>query len=95
MARGLSLHIGVDRVDPAHYAGWEGPLNSCEADASLMKSIAESDGFASTTLRTSEATRSAVLEAISNAAQSLKPGDTFLISYAGHGHRRGRAGQEG
>ena len=32
-ATGLSLHVGLNAVDPAHYAGWSGPLNACEADA--------------------------------------------------------------
>ncbi len=33
MAKGVSVHIGVNEVDPAHYGGWSGKLNACEADA--------------------------------------------------------------
>jgi hypothetical protein len=33
MPKGISLHIGLNRVDPAHYAGWDGRLNACESDA--------------------------------------------------------------
>ena len=28
-----SLHIGLNAVNPAHYAGWSGPLKACEFDA--------------------------------------------------------------
>ena len=31
--RGASLHLGLNRVDPKHYAGWSGALGACEADA--------------------------------------------------------------
>jgi hypothetical protein len=40
MAKGLSLHIGLNRIDPNHYAGWSGTLNACENDARAMQDIA-------------------------------------------------------
>ena len=40
MARGIALTIGLNSVDPKHYAGWSGELNACEADAEDMASIA-------------------------------------------------------
>jgi len=85
MARGISLHIGVNRVDPDHYDGWDGALAACEFDAGDMKAIAESCGFVSTTLMTEEATADAVVTAISEAADELVEGDMFFCSYAGHG----------
>lgn len=39
MAQGISLHTGLNVVDPAHYDGWSGPLNACEADAYAMETI--------------------------------------------------------
>ena len=45
MARGISLHIGLNRVDPAHYQGWDGALTACEFDANDMRAIAVSQGF--------------------------------------------------
>ncbi len=39
--RGMSLHIGLNAVDPAHYNGWEGHLNACEYDADDMEGIAK------------------------------------------------------
>jgi hypothetical protein len=85
MAKGISLHVGVNRVDPGHYAGWLGALNACEADATSVEAIARSTGFATRVLLTAEATRARVGDAIRDAAARLAAGDIFLVSYAGHG----------
>jgi hypothetical protein len=39
-ARGLSLHLGLNAVDPRHYAGWSGDLLACEFDARDMAALA-------------------------------------------------------
>jgi hypothetical protein len=84
-SRGVGLHIGLNRVDPGHYAGWEGQLTACEADARDMLAITSGRGFKSSTLFTSEATSAAVISAISKAAGELETGDMFVVSYSGHG----------
>lgn len=113
MSKGISLHIGVNRVNPEKYTlapthagwecmvvtdeyepvrfkgdfriGWEGPLTSCEFDAEDMAKICKSQGFSTTILRTEKATSDNVTRKIRDAARRLKAGDTFLLSYAGHG----------
>lgn len=86
MAMGVSLHIGLNRVDPAKYEGWSGDLAACEFDAKDMLSIAKKRGIASSKiLLTSAATSAAVTSAIADAAKSLTRGDLFLLTYAGHG----------
>jgi metacaspase-1 len=85
MATGMSLHIGLNAVDPQHYEGWSGPLNACEADANDMADLAYTSGFAPTRLVTRKATRAAVLGGIAHAAKSLKSGDMFFLTYSGHG----------
>ena len=45
MVKGLSLTIGLNFVDPTHYAGWDGQLSACEFDAEDMTDIAKSKGF--------------------------------------------------
>ena len=85
MATGRSLHVGLNVVDPAAYEGWDGQLTSCEYDAEDMTDIAKAVGYKTTTLLTKHATRKAVTDAISKAAKASKPGDIFLMSYAGHG----------
>jgi hypothetical protein len=83
--RRRSLHIGVNQVDPASYDGWDGALSGCENDAQTMRTIAQRDGFAPTMLLTRQATTGNVLAEIAAAAQQLTRGDTFMLSYAGHG----------
>ncbi len=85
MAKGISLHIGLNYVDPKHYNGWDGKLNACENDAKDMELIASSKKFETTLLIRNEATRTNVESAITQASQTLKKGDIFYISYSGHG----------
>lgn len=84
-AKGVSLHVGLNRVNPAHYEGWDGPLAACENDARDMGAIAKSRGMAATILLTHGATRARVLNGIRGAAKKLKKGDFFLLTYSGHG----------
>jgi len=82
---GLSLHIGLNSVDPKGYGGWSGPLNACENDAHDMAKIAAARGFKSKILLTKGATAAAVITYLKNAAKNLKKGDELFISYSGHG----------
>ncbi|WP_371168122.1 caspase family protein [Aliiroseovarius sp. 2305UL8-7] len=86
-AKGLSLHVGVNTVDPAHYDGWDGKLAACEADAHAMQALAEAEGFVPKTLLTKDASRQNVIDEIERAAQSLVPGDMFLFTVSAHGGR--------
>jgi len=83
--KGLSLHIGLNGVSAAAYAGWDGPLAACEFDANDMAAIAKSMGAKSTVLLTKKATRANTLAAMRAAAKALKSGDFFLLTYSGHG----------
>lgn len=86
MPNGISLHIGLNTVDPAHYQGWDGALSACEYDAKDMLAIARNRGFqGSQTLLTRQATASAVIAAIGEAAKVCQAGDLFLLTYSGHG----------
>jgi hypothetical protein len=85
MARGVSIHIGLNKVDPAGYDGWSGVLKGCEADALAMEKIAKTCGYETKRLLTSDATSNAVCAAIGQAAQDLGRGDYLLLTYSGHG----------
>jgi hypothetical protein len=85
MAKGLSLHIGLNSVDPIHYQGWPGTLVACEADAKDMGLIARSQRFTPKILLTKQATRDAVTKQLTSIASKLKSGDIFFLSYSGHG----------
>lgn len=84
-AKGLALHIGINWLDPAHYGGWDGYLPNCHADAEALRALATAQGFRSSMLLSDFATREGVIQGIRSAARALKAGDTFLLTYAGHG----------
>lgn len=82
----LALHIGLDRVDPKHYGGWNGALASCGHDARDMHDIAKARGYASKGLLLNEqATALSILLRIGEAANDLRAGSSFLLTFAGHG----------
>lgn len=86
MAKGISLHIGLNNVDPAHYGGWDGALSACEADAKDMVALAKKQGFTGNTMLLSkQATVAAVTQAIQSASKQLVKGDIFFLTYSGHG----------
>lgn len=91
MPKGISLHIGLNSVDPAHYVDgdgrpWDGALNACEADARDMQALAKKRGFKTRqVLLTAEAGADAVIAAIREAATKLAAGDLFFLTYSGHG----------
>jgi len=85
MSQGVSIHVGLNEVDPEHYGGWSGKLNACEADAGDMASIASERDFDKTTILTADATAEAVSSAISDAAGKLGEGDILFLTYSGHG----------
>lgn len=85
MSTGISVHIGVNDVDPSHYGGWSSPLKACENDANDMLGLAKGAGFDAKLLCAADATRDAVIDTITAAAETLQAGDIFFLTFAGHG----------
>lgn len=86
MPKALSLHIGLDAVDPSQYEGWDGRLMACEADARDMRAIAGKQKFTqSLFLLTTQASSTTVKFVLSDIAKLLTPGDLFWLTYSGHG----------
>jgi hypothetical protein len=85
MAQGISLHIGLNHVDPAKYDGWDGQLAGCLNDASDMQELSQSLGYTPSSLIDDAATAARVSTAIKKTAAALQPGDAFFLSYSGHG----------
>ena len=86
LAKAISLHIGLNSVDPDEYEGWDGELAACEFDAKDMLAIAKRQKFTtSTALLTKQATSDAVISAMKIAAKKLAAGGLFLLTYSGHG----------
>jgi len=82
---GRAVVIGLDRVDPGHYAGWTGRSHSAEADARDLAALLEGRGFAVRRLLAAKATRPAVLREIDRLASSSQAGDIFALVFAGFG----------
>ena len=91
MARGIALNIGLNAVDSRHYRDedgkpWPGTLLACENDARDMAALSKEMGFElAGPLLTKKATSAKVLSAARAAAKALAPGDSFLLTYSGHG----------
>ena len=84
-ATALSLHLGLNAVDPVHYGGWSGELAACERDANDMGALAKAQKMKPTVLLTRSATRVKTIAAMNAAAKVLKKGDLFFLTYSGHG----------
>lgn len=82
---GMSLHVGVNRVDPGKYENFDQELRGCAFDARDMHAIAINRGFLAETLLESAATHDAVVRGVRKAAEDLVAGDFFLLTYSGHG----------
>jgi hypothetical protein len=80
-----SLHIGLNRVDPQQYGGWDGALSGCINDANAMKEIAEGRGFTAEQLIDEHATIGNVKKKLDAYAAELKDGDFLFLTYSGHG----------
>ena len=91
MPDGVSLHIGVNQVDPSHYTGFDEHsdrqfgLRACESDAVHLQVTTAAQGFAASTLLGEAATVAAVATAIHDAAATLVEGDLFVLTFSGYG----------
>lgn len=94
MPTGISLHIGLDSVDPRHYSGWSGKLAACEFDAKDMQALAKKQKFSTTVRLTRSATRNKILADLKAAAQKLRRNDIFFLTYSGHGGQLPNTGND-
>ncbi|HSC73900.1 MAG TPA: caspase family protein [Gaiellaceae bacterium] len=85
MPQAISIHVGLNEVDPDHYQGWNGKLVACEFDASDMEEVARGRGFETHKLLTKDATAQALTAALEDAASKLESGDILVPTYSGHG----------
>lgn len=84
MAMGMSIHIGLNKLDVSSY-GEQTVLSGCINDADSMQSLAASQGFQTRRMVDEEATADTVIAAISDAANTLRSGDMLFLTYSGHG----------
>lgn len=85
MTSAISINIGLNRVDPNAYNGWDGQLSGCVNDATAMKKIADSLGYLSILILDEEATADRIISEVGQAAWNLDPNGILLLTYSGHG----------
>lgn len=85
MSKGIALHIGLNQVDEDKYGIKIPPLFACENDAIALEQITKNTGFQTQLLLSSDANTTNIISQIKESAKQLKSGDTFLLSYSGHG----------
>src|SRR5690242_1046422 len=95
MAKGISIHIGVPKVNEKE-KGEFGTLQGCDNDATEMAKLAKTRGFRGLmpdgsdadepqVLVDEDAKKPTILKLIQTAAIRLEAGDFFLMTYSGHG----------
>lgn len=85
MAKGISIHVGLNTIDPKHY-GTTGDLPYCVNDAKEMRKLAIAEGYqVQDILLNKEATAANILMAFIKASERLEAGDKLLFTYSGHG----------
>lgn len=80
-----SLHLGVGAGSRFRYGTTLSPLQSPVLDAKELARVAAGIGFSAATLTGVEATTVRTRELLSQAASGLRDGDTFLLTFSGHG----------
>jgi hypothetical protein len=85
-SKAFALHIGLDDIDRTKYPAGVKKLNGCVKDANTYSGITKQRKFTKRILLTNrDATSEMVCKCIIGAALKLGSGDTFLVTYAGHG----------
>ncbi len=84
MNNGISLHIGINELS-WKYAIRYRELMCAENDARAMLLLAQDNGFRSTLLPPQQAMYKNVTQAVMDAADCLRAGDAFLLTFSGHG----------
>lgn len=80
-----AIHIGINNVDNNVYGGSYSPLLGCINDANQYAELTEIENVKKELLFDKQATRSAFFNKMKELASSTDPGDTVIITYAGHG----------
>jgi hypothetical protein len=82
--QGMSIHVGVNFVDEAHY-GDPYPLSACVNDANDFRTLARGLGYNDVILTNEQATTSNFIAAVRQAATNLFSGDYLFVTFSGHG----------
>ncbi|MCE1198107.1 MAG: caspase family protein [Marinilabiliales bacterium] len=85
MARGLSLHIGLNQVDGSQYQNRFPVLRHAENDTNYYFGLAMGRHFEAMRLIGKEATSDRLVDCLTHYAKQMQAGDLCFITYSGHG----------
>jgi len=91
-----SIHIGLDRVNPAGHGGWLGECLGATKDARQAQRMCLKAGLAcGTLLLDGDATVFGIKSAVTTQAYSTDPGGLLIVSFSGHAEQmRDTSGDE-
>lgn len=84
MKNSHAIFLGLNKVNPKNYAGWDGKLNGCINDVKYFKKLIKLTGF-SEMLLDNKATYENLEKAILYIAQLATINDHTFIIHSGHG----------
>lgn len=87
MSTKMAILVGLCQVSPDAYGGWNGVngCEGCELDVQHVAEILTPLGYDIQTIKTTAATKTAVLTSLEQAAATLQAGDRLVFYFAGHG----------
>lgn len=82
----LALSIGLTRLDPAAYGGWDGACPGCDRDAARWAAACHDAGFdGAEVLINAMATAARIKAAFLGMLKGLAAGDLLVLANSGHG----------
>lgn len=82
----FALHIGINRVDSAHYGATFPPLRGAVNDAIAMQQLLQPLGYTKQVpLHQGDATTANLRKALTMFAGQMVAGDLLVVTYSGHG----------
>lgn len=96
MTRRLALCLGLTRVNPAAYGGWDGDCPGCDRDAARFAALCHDAGFDGVQVFINEMADHAFIKpAFLASIKTLSAGDLLVLYNSGHGGQvRDRDGDE-
>ncbi|OHB78641.1 MAG: hypothetical protein A2W31_15220 [Planctomycetes bacterium RBG_16_64_10] len=86
MTTRLALCLGLTRLDPAAYGGWDGECPGCDRDAARFATLCHDIGFDGVTVLINRAvTARRVASAFELLRRDLRAGDLLVLYNSGHG----------
>lgn len=81
----VAVCIGLTKVNPAAYGGWDGDCPGCDVDANGMDRMFSANGYSSMLIFNQNATWENIKKAVVNATKDFTSKDILVVMMSGHG----------